>query len=299
MKKIILLLVIATLCVVDINAQDVLTTEEMNSVFKKEKHHNKRVQQYASLRQADVMWSRKIWREIDMRQKINHPFYYPENDGVGHTIEDRKSLIDVIYSAILEGSITAYGNPSMDDEFREVMSQDDIKKIGGAKEELVTVIDWNAVNAGADPEEATKDTLTKVPFNRNTVKKWRIKEEWYFDKQRSVMDVRIIGICPMQEGKDEITGEPTGFFDPLFWVYFPDARPILANAEIFNLMKNDAERRTYDDIFWKRMFSSYIIKESNVMDRKLNEYMIGLDAILKSEEIKSELFNIEHDLWEY
>ena len=53
------------------------------------------------------------------------------------------------------------------------------------------------------------------------------------------------------------------------------------------------------DIFWKRMFSSYIIKESNVMDRKVNEYMIGLDAILKSEEIKAELFNIEHDLWEY
>jgi len=299
MKKIILLLVIATLCVVDINAQDVLTTEEMNSVFKKEKHHNKRVQQYASLRQADVMWSRKIWREIDMRQKINHPFYYPENDGVGHTIEDRKSLIDVIYSAILEGSITAYGNPSMDDEFREVMSQDDIKKIGGAKEELVTVIDWDAVNAGADPEEATKDTLTKVPFNRNTVKKWRIKEEWFFDKQRSVMDVRILGLAPLQEDRDEVNNQLLGTFSPLFWVYFPEVREILINAEAFNLVKNNAERRTYDDIFWKRMFGSAIVKEANVMDRKVNEYMIGLDALLEAERIKSEIFNIEHDLWEY
>jgi len=299
MKKIILLLVTATLCAADINAQDVLTTEEMNSVFKKEKHHNKRVQQYASLRQADVMWSRKIWREIDMRQKINHPFYYPENDGVGHTIEDRKSLIDVIYSAILEGSITAYGNPSMDDEFREVMSQDDIKKIGGAKEELVTVIDWDAVNAGADPEEATKDTLTKVPFNRNTVKKWRIKEEWFFDKQRSVMDVRILGLAPLQEDRDEVNNQLLGTFSPLFWVYFPEVREILINAEAFNLVKNNAERRTYDDIFWKRMFGSTIVKEANVMDRKVNEYMIGLDALLEAERIKSEIFNIEHDLWEY
>jgi len=296
MKKIILLLVTTTLCVVDINAQDVLTTEEMNSVFKKEKHHNKRVQQYASLRQADVMWSRKIWREIDMRQKINHPFYYPENDGVGHTIEDRKSLIDVIYSAILEGSITAYGNPSMDDEFREVMSQDDIKKIGGAKEELVTVIDWDAVNAGADPEEATKDTLTKIPFNRNTVKKWRVKEEWFFDKQRSVMDVRIIGLAPLQEDRDEVNNQLLGTFSPLFWVYFPEVREILINAEAFNLVKNNAERRTYDDIFWKRMFGSTIVKEANVMDRKVNEYMIGLDALLEAERIKSEIFNIEHDL---
>ena len=148
MKKITLLLVATVLCFVGINAQDVLTSEEMNSVYKKEKHHNKIVQQYSPLRQADVMWSRKIWREIDLRQKINHPFYYPENDGVAQTIQDRKSLIDVIYSAIQEGSITAYGNPIMDDEFREVMSQEAIKRIGGAEEKLVESTDWDKVAEG-------------------------------------------------------------------------------------------------------------------------------------------------------
>jgi len=299
MKKLILLLVTTTLCLVGVNAQGVLTIEEMNSVYKKEKHNNKRVQQYAPLRQADVMWSRKVWREIDLRQRINHPFFYPENDGVAHTIEDRKSLIDVIYSAILEGSITAYGNAAMDDEFREVMSQNDILKIGGAKEELIEVIDWDAVAEGADPEEAKTTKLNKIPFNRNTVKKWRLKEEWFFDKQRSVMDVRIIGLAPLQEDRDEVNGQLLGTFSPLFWVYFPEAREILINAEVFNSVKNDAERRTYDDIFWKRMFSSIIIKEANVMDRKVNEFMIGLDAVLEAERIKTEIFNIEHDLWEY
>ena len=299
MKKLVLLLVTITFCLVGVNAQDVLTTEDMNSVYKKEKHHNKRVQQYAHLRQADVMWSRKIWREIDLRQKINHPFYYPENDGLSHTIFDRQSLIDVIYSAILEGSITAYGNAVLDDEFREEMSQEDIKKIGGAKEELRSKTDWDAVAEGADPEEAKITELIKTPFNRNTVKKWRVKEEWFFDKQRSVMDVRIIGLAPLQEGKDELTEQLDGTFNPLFWVYFPEAREILINAEVFNLVKNNAERRTYDDIFWKRMFSSTIMKESSVMDRKVNEYMIGLDALLEAERIKTEIFNIEHDLWEY
>jgi len=299
MKKIILLLVTTTLCLVGANAQDVLTTEEMNSVYKKEKHHNKKVQQYAPLRQADVMWSRKIWREIDLRQKINHPFYYPENDGVGHTIQDRKSLIDVIYSAIQEGSITAYGNAIMDDEFREVMSQDDIKKIGGARENLITVTDWDAVAEGVAPEDAQITTLDKKNFDRNSVKKWRLKESWFFDKQRSVMDVRIIGMAPLQEDKDEVSGQLTGGFSPLFWVYFPEAREILINAEVFNLVKNNAERRTYDDIFWKRMFGSTVTKEANVMDRKINEYMIGLDALLEAERVKTEIFNIEHDFWEY
>jgi gliding motility associated protien GldN len=272
------------------NAQDILD----GAYDRKTTYENRKVQPYPHLRQADVMWSRKIWREIDLREKVNHPFYYPDVAPGEEKVNDRRSLIDVIMDAVIEGSITAYANAIYDDEFKVEMTQDDIKKIGGAREEIMQVTDWDS-----EEEDAIKDTLFKVEFDRTTVKKWRLKEEWYFDKQRSVMDVRIIGICPMQEGKDEITGESTGFFDPLFWVYFPDARPILANAEIFNLMKNDAERRTYDDVFWKRMFSSYIIKESNVMNRKVNEYMIGLDAILKSEEIKAEIFNIEHDLWEY
>ena len=104
--------------------------------------------------------------------------------------------------------------------------------------------------------------------------------------------IYCIGIARMH-------GQLLGTFSPLFWVYFPEAREILINAEVFNLVKNDAERRTYDDIFWKRMFSSTIIKESNPADRKVNEYMIGLDGLLEAERIKTEIFNIEHDLWEY
>ena len=299
MRKILLLLITTAFAIISASAQDVLSTEDMNSIYKKDRHHAKRVQPYAPLREADVMWSRKIWREIDLRQKINHPFYYPENDGVAHTIDDRRSLIDVIYTAIQEGSITAYGNPVMDDELRMPMTQAEITSIGGAKIELVEVIDWEAVALGADPEEATTIKEVPTPFNRNTVKKWRIKEEWFFDKQRSSMDVRIIAMAPLQEDRNEITGRLEGGFSPLFWVHFPESRKILINAEVFNLVKNDAERRTYDDIFWKRMFGSTIVEESNVMDRKLMEYKVGLDALLQAESIKAEIFNLEHDMWEY
>ena len=40
------------------------------------------------------------------------------------------SLIDVIYSAIQEGTITAYGNAVYDDEFRSPMTATEIKSIG-------------------------------------------------------------------------------------------------------------------------------------------------------------------------
>ena len=47
------------------------------------------------------------------------------------------------------------------------------------------------------------------------------------------------------------------------------------------------------------MFSSTIVKESTVYDRNVSDFMVGLDALLEAERIKEELFNFEHDLWEY
>ena len=62
---------------------------------------------------------------------------------------------------------------------------------------------------------------------------------------------------------------------------------------------NDAERRTLDDIFFKRMFSSYVIKETNVYDRYISEYTSGINALFESERVKDDIFKFEHDLWHF
>jgi hypothetical protein len=54
-----------------------------------------------------------------------------------------------------------------------------------------------------------------------------------------------------------------------------------------------------EDVFWKRQFNSYIYKESNVYDRKILEYRAGMDELLEAERAKTDIFNYEHDLWEY
>ena len=304
MKKNILLFVFITFNFTYLYAQDVLqppSIKDMNSVYKKDRNTNKKIQEYTHLREADVMWSRKIWRDIDLRQKINHPFYYPMNDGNEDAVrtDDRRSLIDVIYSAVAEGTITAYDpKEGLDDEFRETISEAEIISKSGAGMEVTTKFDQDLIAQGVDAELAQYQDTVYNPFDRNIIKKWRLKEEWFFDKQRSVMDVRIIGMAPLKEDRDE-DNNLTGTFSPLFWVWFPETRKVLIKAEVFNLVKNDAERRTYDDIFWKRMFSSTIYKEANVMDRQIDQYMVGLDALLEAEKVKEELFNFEHDLWEY
>jgi gliding motility associated protien GldN len=247
---------------------------------------DRKIQGYQHVREADVMWSTKIERVINLREKINQVFYYPIQE-----IDDRRNLIDVLMDAVNEGTITAYGNAYKDDEFKSPMSQSDINSIGidGEAIEITEIYD-------DEIEDYRPDTIINI-FARTNVRKYRIKEEWYFDKQRSVMDFRIIGLCPVMDRYDDngiYRGESS-----LFWVYFPEARTVLSKAEVFNHRKNDAARLTYDDIFHKRFFNSYIVKESNKYNRKITEYKEGIDALLEAEAIQEEIFNLEHDLWEY
>jgi gliding motility associated protien GldN len=244
------------------------------------------IQGYQHVRESDVMWSTKIERVIDLREKINQVFYYPQTE-----IDDRKNLLDVLMGAIQEGTIRAYGNALVDDEFKSVLSPSEIEKIGLFGEAMTVTEEY-------DPD--TQDNFLDTSYNsfdRYRVRKYRVKEEWYFDKQRSVMDVRIIGLCPVIDRYDD----NDNYMGPesLFWVYFPDARTVLSKAEVFNHRKNDAARLTYDDIFHKRFFNSYIVKESNKYDRKISDYRQGIDALLEAEAIQEEIFNLEHDLWEY
>ena len=111
------------------------------------------------------------------------------------------------------------------------------------------------------------------------------------------MDVRIIGIAPVVYYYNASTKQVEGTKN-LFWLYFPQIRPIIQNYFVYN-RKNDAQRMSFDDLFWKRTFSSYITKETSIFDRPINDYTSGVDALLESEKIKKEMMELEHDVWEF
>ena len=111
------------------------------------------------------------------------------------------------------------------------------------------------------------------------------------------MDVRIIGISPVVTAINPETQEVVGLKN-LFWLYFPECRYVFQNFFVFN-GANDSQRMSFDDLFWKREFSSYIRKESNVYDRAISPNWDGLDALLESERIRNEMFTFEHDLWHF
>ena len=257
----------------------------LDGAFIKEHTKTKRVVPYTHIREADVMWARRVWRTIDLREKLNHPLYYPTE-----AINDRKSLFDVIRQGLLvDGSITAYdaGPLLTDDEFRKPLLRSQI-------EEMFTKVDTSYTESLTTGD--MEMVVQNITLESRDIKMYKLKEDWIFDKQRSTLDIRIIGIAPMIEKRGE-DGEVRGYA-PMFWLYYPECRYVFANWDAFN-RENDAERRSYEDIFWKRQFSSYITKWSNVYDRGISDYKTGLDALLEGEEIKQSLFEFEHDLWNF
>lgn len=252
--------------------------------YVKENTRNRRPVKYVHERETDIMWSKRVWRTLDLREKFNHPLYFPESP-----INDRKSLFDIIKMGLLDGEIHAFDNPVFDDEFKVKMNK-------GQLDTLFNSVDSIPVEDPYRPGTFINVAVPR-PLESKSIKQYWMKEDWYFDRQRSVMDVRIIGICPLQEKADPTTGEIVGY-KPLFWVYFPECRGLFARNEVFNV-KNDAARCSADDIFMKRMFSSFVNKESNVYDRSINSYTSGIDAILESDRIQKDVQLMEHDVWHF
>jgi gliding motility associated protien GldN len=270
----------------DAQVQDVL-----DGAYVREMQYEKRVIPYPHLREADVMYSKRLWQEMDLKQKINHPFFYPIEP-----IQNRQSLFDVIKEGLLgeingDPSLVAYsaGVDGTEDEFyrENILSVEDVRKLLNPEKSI----------RQEDPEtgEEIEAKMEVFPILSNQIVRYRLKEDWIWDRQRSERYVRIIGIAPIYEERRE--GKFFGY-RPLFWLYYEECRPVFARAEAFNLF-NDAQRRTFEDLFQKRYFSSYIVEESNVYDRASVTYVKGMDALAESERIKEELFLLEHDLWHY
>jgi gliding motility associated protien GldN len=149
------------------------------------------------------------------------------------------------------------------------------------------------INTGVE-----RDSLVQSDIPTNEVKQMELKEIWYFDKQKSTLQVRILGICPIRVYKKD-PKDSTYVRKKLFWVNYPEIRPLLAKNESLNAF-NGARSLSFDDLFLTRRFDGYIVKEENTYNnRSIEQYAKGEYAAKESDRIKNSIFNYEQDLWEY
>ena len=180
---------------------------------------------------------------------------------------------------------------------------------------------WEAANV----DQIVKKDYKTMFAASNSIFAYNIKEDWYFDRELSMFEKRIICIAPVARytysvieptiergdllvynklGKayrfDNVFEEYTDQWEEreMFWLYFPELRNIIVNYFVYN-DKSDAQMMSFDDLFWKRRFSGQIYKSSNRFDQEIEDYRYGVDALYKAEEFKNSMRNWEHDVWNY
>ncbi|MBQ6070567.1 MAG: gliding motility protein GldN [Bacteroidales bacterium] len=256
---------------------------------------------YAPIRQADVMYYYTIWRTIDLREKVNHPLYFPtEVRGTW------RSLAQTIFDAIdmdnpekTEGVLPVY----TDDMCLEPTPRGDLR--GNL------AISYNIDDIDIETGEVIGTKPVEIPFEPKDIISYNIKEIWYFDKQTSTFKTQILTLEPIME---YVRPNTSSNFDEdqeenvseapvkkrIGYIYYSELRPFLAKQEVYNV-RNNAQRLSFDDLLtWKREFASLIYKQANVYDREIQEYITNSrDQRIESERITDELRKFESDLWEF
>lgn len=272
MKKLSILLYCGiALCLPRLWAQDLPV---IDGVVKKTLISERKPLAYEPIREADIFWEKKIWRVIDVREKINLSFTNPN-----------RPFFEIINNAAMNGGIKAYSTE--DDKFSKTLSQDDLFKITNKVDTIAIMTESGE----------TENKIVHNSINWENVKQFRIKEDWFFDKKTSKMEVRILGIAPLLDEYDD--NGNFKFTRPLYWIYYPNCRNLLAKEQFSSVAENDANPMSWEDALEMRMFSSYITKESNIYDRRLEDYVNSVDMLMEGDKIKNSIFNFEHDMWSY
>jgi len=243
---------------------------------------------YEHLRYDDAMYAEKVWRELDLREKLNKTFVYESTEDNGSQI-----FASFLMRAVMAGEVEAFN----DDRFTSKLSVDGIKQM------LYGVFDTLPKYDVKQMDKVVGYVVSRRPFDPKDITKIRLKEEWVFDRESSRMFVRILGVglykakyVDTPKGKKEIGTSP------LFWVYYPDIRPILVKAEVYNPKNMGQNRMTWEELFESRMFSSYVVKSTldNPQGQFIRNYIKDpILQLLEGENIKEKIFNFEQDLWSY
>ncbi len=241
---------------------------------------------YEHLRWDDALYAQKVWRELDLREKMNQSFRYEASDDNGSQM-----FVDMLLKAVRSGEVTAFS----DDRFTTPMAIADIEQLTMGSADTVAQYDTKQI------DKIIGYVVTRASFNPKNVVKLRLKEEWVFDREASRMFVRILGVAALKTEYIPNTTIERGT-STMFWVYYPDLRPMLAKNEVYNPKNMGMSRMTWEELFESRMFSSYIVKSTidNASNKTVkNIYKDPILSLLEGDNIKEKIFNYEQDLWSY
>tara|TARA_B100001741_G_scaffold12727_1_gene9944 strand:+ start:2284 stop:3183 length:900 start_codon:yes stop_codon:yes gene_type:complete len=252
--------------------------------------YQNRILDFPFVREDDILWTKRYLTLINLKERPNLPLYFPTIPVSMGRGKYRTSLAHLLIEKVKLGEITAY-DETPEDYFTEVLSPEEIKKML-SRVDSIPDTDW----------ETGEDIMTYDTINITAAdaRSFYVLEDKFFDKKRSILDRRIIGLALIANKENPETGE----FNPevLFWIWYPEARQVLANN--FLIVDNQkyvgTKHMTYDEFLTKRLYTSTIIKETNMYDRAIYDYKKSeMHQLLEADRIKNDIRYLESDLWEY
>lgn len=200
---------------------------------------------YPRVRQEDIAYSVRIWEDVDMRKPGNRNLMYAMDDMGSQT------LIAIILKAIRSNQLTAFD--AQDDRFTTPMTPQQVREAMGNGLDTSASYDLDGNINGYEVRHKAIDL--------DSVYTYRLKEDWFYDKNYGRMMVRIIGIAPVAPFILSTGERIPNSEHPLFWIYFEDLRPLLTKYKAYNLQA-PGTRIPYEELFDLRQFKGKIVKSN-------------------------------------
>jgi gliding motility associated protien GldN len=226
---------------------------------------------------ADLVWMREIYRQIDLEKTANTPLYFPED-----VVDGQENLFRLMLRLVVDGSIPAYeyldGREVFTDQYK-VKVEDMLDRFGI----------YYTKGKGNKPVIEEADVPTGQVMN------YYVIEKWEFDKRSNQMKTRIQAICPVLNRMGDFGGESRY---PMFWVKFDALRPYLAQQYVFLTDDNNLARYSLDDYFNLGMYEGDIYKTKNLRNLSMNQMYPDPDDMKAAQDsIDNRLRTFGDNLW--
>lgn len=283
MKRILLLLILATGCLAESHAQPPRRRAEQQQ--KQEQQLN--APQGSSYREfptaqnmpSDAAWRRDLYRTIDLTKEANAALYYPTTPQDG-----RENLFTYLFKLLLRKQIKAY----------------DYKLDGNenfsAKNEVTAKQLMDRYHIFYE-SKGDKVRVNDADIPSDEVKTYFIKESTYYDQHTATFRSQVTAICPvLKRGDADFGGELAQY--PMFWVKMSDIAPYLGKLMLMGSSLNNAAMMSADDFFTMKCYQGDIYKSVNLQDRLLSNYCTDDSAMVREQKrIEKQLVDVQEHIY--
>ena len=233
--------------------------------------------------EADLQWSKTVYRSLDLTKGKNPALYYPEEPN-----EDGQSMFFIIMRLLANNQIPAYEYL----DGREMFTEEYRIKVAEMLDRFHVLYSEAKGSTEKNPRYAIEDA--DIPGNE--ILSYYIIEKWSFDTRSNTMRSRVDALCPVLHRQDEFGGDPIRF--PMFWVKLNDIRPYIAQQYVFTDDDNNLTRYNLDDFFKLNMYTGDIYKVKNLRNQSLMQLYPDPAALKHAQDsIEERLHRFDKNLW--